>query len=315
MSNHLFHAVVDDALKEEVMASRALPLVRELNHLYGLKVYSKSTDFCYGSYGSSEPNNGNFMLCDAEEGLPVARVFIYENNYCYHTPYQAKQRGVDDFDRHTFRSQKLSSLMATIRKAKLITTGAQVMQYLDTRICQPVNQIYTHYGVDDKLRMNGDAAHELLLAIKSGKTLDDLPQSSRDLYLKALDQYSKVDLQLEARKQGTIEMMKDCYIVGADKGGQYVIADATYETLTNNKVDVFKPKLKTPFKRVKSLEEYPHILSILTMLKVHLDKDYEPWSPKSLAPHGDEFIPDLGVSYGYMSKGSDFNMVWLCISK
>lgn len=312
MSNHLFHAVVDDALKEEVMASKVLPLIRELNHVYGLKVYSKSTDF---RFGSGEPESNNYMLCDANEGLPVARVFTYEDNYCYHTPYQQKQRGVDDFDRHTFRSQKLSSLMATIRKAKLLTTSAQVMQYLENRICQPVNIIYSHYEVDDKFRMDGEAAHELLLAIKSGKTLDDFSQSNRDFYLEALDRYSKVDLQLETRKQGVVEMLSDCYIVGADKGGQYVIADATYETLTSNKVDVFKPKLKTPFKRVKSLEEYPHILSILTMLKVHLDKDYEPWSPKSLAPHGDEFIPDLGVSYGYMSKGSDFNMVWLCISK
>lgn len=312
MSNHLFHAVVDDALKEEVMSSKALPLVRELNHVYGLKVYSKSTDM---QYGSGEPNTGNFMLCDADEGLPMARVFTYEGNYCYHTPYQQKQRGTDDFDRHTFRSQKLSSLMSTIRKSKLITKADEVKQYIGNRIEQPITEIFTHYQVDDKSRMSGDLAHQLLLAIQSGKTLDDLPQGSRDLYLKALDVYSKVDLQLETRKQGMIEMLNDCYIVGADKGGQYVIADATYEMLTSNGVDVFKSKLKTPFKRVKSLEEYPHILSTLTMLKVHLDKDYEPWSPKSLAPHGDDFIPDLGISYAYMSKGSDFNMVWLCISK
>lgn len=312
MSNHLFHAVVDDALKEEVMSSKALPLVRELNHVYGLKVYLASTDM---QYGSGEPNTGNFMLCDADEGLPVARVFTYEGNYCYHTPYQQKQRGTDDFDRHTFRSQKLSSLMSTIRKSKLITKADEVKQYIRNRIEQPITEIFTHYQVDDKSRMSGDLAHQLLLAIQSGKTLDDLPQESRDLYLKALDVYSKVDLQLETRKQGMIEMLNDCYIVGADKGGQYVIADATYEMLTSNGVDVFKSKLKTPFKRVKSLKEYPHILSTLTMLKVHLDKDYEPWSPKSLAPHGDDFIPDLGISYAYMYKGSDFNMVWLCISK
>ena len=314
MSNHLFHAVADDALKEEVMSSKTLPLVRELNHVYGLKVYSKSTDF---HYGSGESDTGNFMLCDADEGLPVARVFTYEGNYCYHTPYQSKQRGTDDFDRHTFRSQKLSSLMSTIRKSKLATTSGEIKQFIERRIEQPITEIYQHYPVDDKSRMSGDLAHELLLAIKSGKTLDDLPQESRDLYLKALDGYSKVDLQLETRKQGMIEMLSDCYIVGADRGGQYVIADATYEILPSNisTKDTFKPKLKTPFKRVKSLEEYPHILSTLTMLKVHLDKDYKPWSHKSLAPLGDDFIPDLGISYGYMSNGTDFSMEWLCISK
>lgn len=311
MSNHLFHAVVDDALKEEVMKSKVLPLIRELNHIYGLKVYSASKDFRYGI----DENDGNFMLCDEVEGLPMARVFSYENNYCYHTPYQQKQRGADDFDRHTFRSQKLSSLIATIRKAKLITQAYQVKEYLQRHIDQPLTVMFGHYNVDNKKNISGDDAHKLILAIQNGKTLNDLPQESRDLYLKALDDYSKVDLQLETRKQGMIEMLKDCYIVGADKGGQYIIADATYELLTSRGVDVFKNVLKTPFKRVKSLEEYPHILSTLTMLKVHLENDYRPWSPKSLAPQGDRFIPDLGISYGYQSNGSDFNMAWLCISK
>jgi hypothetical protein len=311
MSNHLFHAVVDDALKEEVMKSKVLPLIRELNHIYGLKVYSTSKDFRYGI----DENDGNFMLCDEVEGLPMARVFSYENNYCYHTPYQQKQRGADDFDRHTFRSQKLSSLIATIRKAKLITQAYQVKEYLQRHIDQPLTIMFGHYNVDHKKNISGDDAHKLILAIQSGKTLNDLPQESRDLYLKALDDYSKVDLQLETRKQGMIEMLKDCYIVGADKGGQYIIADATYELLTSRGVDVFKNVLKSPFKRVKSLEEYPHILSTLTMLKVHLENDYRPWSPKSLAPQGDRFIPDLGISYGYQSNGSDFNMAWLCISK
>jgi hypothetical protein len=311
MSNHLFHAVVDDALKEEVMKSKVLPLIRELNHIYGLKVYSTSKDFRYGI----DENDGNFMLCDEVEGLPMARVFSYENNYCYHTPYQQKQRGADDFDRHTFRSQKLSSLIATIRKAKLITQAYQVKEYLQRHIDQPLTIMFGHYNVDHKKNIGGDDAHRLILAIQSGKTLNDLPQESRDLYLKALDDYSKVDLQLETRKQGMIEMLKDCYIVGADKGGQYIIADATYELLTSRGVDVFKNVLKSPFKRVKSLEEYPHILSTLTMLKVHLENDYRPWSPKSLAPQGDRFIPDLGISYGYQSNGSDFNMAWLCISK
>lgn len=311
MSNHLFHAVVDDALKEEVMKSKVLPLIRELNHIYGLKVYSASTDTRYGV----DENDGNFMLCDEVEGLPMARVFSYENNYCYHTPYQQKQRGADDFDRHTFRSQKLSSLIATIRKAKLITKADQVKEYLQRHIDQPLTTMFGHYNVDHKKNIGGDDAHRLILAIQSGKTLNDLPQEYRDFYLKALDDYSKVDLQLETRKQGMIEMLKDCYIVGADKNGQYIIADATYELLTSRGVDVFKNVLKTPFKRVKSLEEYPHILSTLTMLKVHLEGDYRPWSPKSLAPQGDRFIPDLGISYGYQSNGSDFNMAWLCISK
>jgi hypothetical protein len=311
LSNILFHAVADDSVKEMVAQSKVLPLIRELNHIYGLKVYAESGDF---HYGSVEPETGNFMLCDEVQGFPVGRVFIYEDTFCYHTPYRSKQRGADDFDRHTFRSKKLSSLIASLKKAGIPTKGEQMVEQLDETMNGAVRPVYTSFNVDRKNSLNGDYAHEILLALQSGKTLSDLSQSSRDLYLKHIDDYTKVDIQLETRKQGMHEMMDNCYVVGADRKGHYLVADGGCEVMQSNGVEFYRLSYKSPFKRVNSLQEYPDILSCLTMTKVHLDSDYRPWH-KSLAPQGDRYIPELGISYGYKSNNTDFDMEWLCISK
>jgi hypothetical protein len=311
LSNILFHAVADDSLKENVAQSKVLPLIRELNHIYGLKVYAESGDF---HYGRVEPEAENFMLCDEVQGFPVGRVFIYEDTFCYHTPYSSKQRGTDDFDRHTFRSKKLSSLIASLKKVGILTKGEQMIEQFDEAMNGAVRPIYTSFNVDRKNSLNGDYAHEILLALQSGKTLSDLPQGSRDLYLKYIDDYTKVDIQLETRKQGIHEMTDNCYVVGADRKGHYLIADGGCEVMQSNGVEFYRLSYKSPFKRVNSLQEYPDILSCLTMTKVHLDSDYRPWH-KSLAPQGDRYIPELGISYGYKNNNTDFDMEWLCISK
>jgi hypothetical protein len=316
LSNILFHAVADDSLKEKVAQSKVLPLIRELNHIYGLKVYAESGDFYYGSV---EPETGNFMLCDEVQGFPVGRVFIYEDTFCYHTPYRSKQRGADDFDRHTYRSKKLSSLIASLKKADIPTKGEQMIKHLDGTINGAIRPLFTSFEINGKSGINGDYAHEILLALQSGKTLNDLPQSNRDLYLKYIDDYTKVDIQLETRKQGMHEMMDNCYVVGADRKGQYLIADGGCEVvqsivMQSHKSESYCFSYKSPFKRVSSLQEYPDILSCLTMTKVRLDSEYRPWH-KSLAPYGDRYIPELGISYGYHSNNTDFDMEWLCISK
>ena len=309
MNDNLFHAVADDVLKETVSRSKSLPLIRELNHTYGLKVFAQSNATRYGD----DPDD-NFALCDAEQGLPIARVFTYDEGYCYFSPYQHKQRGVDDFDRHTFRSGKLSMLMSSLRKANggqgVITKASQLANFVKGETNYAVIPIYGSFKTEHKSNMNGEDAHKLLLAIKNGKSLNDFEQEDRDNYLKLLDKYGEADILDENRKQGMFDMMNDCYIVGADRFGQYIVADYTCALDGNN----WGLQQKTPFKRVKDLQEYPTILSTLTMLKVHLDSKFRPWADGSLVPSGDEYIPELSVSYGYRSS-SDFAMEWVCISK
>ena len=193
MNDNLFHAVADDSLKEKVAQSKSLPLLRELNHTYGLKVFAH-TDLT--RWGADDPND-NFVLCDEEQSFPMARVFTYEGGYCYHSPYQQKQRGADDFDRHTFRSGKLSMLMSSLRKARnghgIITKASQMSDFLADSMNYVVHPIWNSFKVTSKASLDGEYVHKLLLAIQNGKSVNDLEQKDRDNYLELLDKYNQAD--------------------------------------------------------------------------------------------------------------------------
>jgi hypothetical protein len=313
--NKLLHEVADSTLEARVMSSNLLPLVRELRFKYGLMVFAQSVDFVYGNHGkdSHDESADNFLLCD-EQGLALGRIFMYEDTYCYHTPFIAKERGADDFDRHTYRSKKLSTLMTTLKRCEFPTTSNAVV--LHKRIADSlVEMVRDSFLYQSKRPIEGERAHELLLAMKAGKAIEELPVSSRDYYLELLDNYQKSDILRDERKQGVIDMFKDCYFIMGDTLGQYIVTETTHEINSKNELVI---KFDKPFRRVKDLQEYPRALSALTMLKVHLGENFHPFARKvdnHLIPYGDKYLPDLELVYGYRNRDNAFSMGAVCMTK
>lgn len=307
MSERLFHAVASDSLREEVLGNAVLPLVKELNHAYGARVYAKSH------------NNGyaGFAMCN-DEGLPIARVFFYDDAFCYHAPYQQKSRGSDEFDRQTYRSKKLSTLMSTLKKANVVTTTDGVLRFNKRRLSALVDKVSASFPNKSKDSLPPAHAQILLQAMVEGKDIHSFQQSDRDLYLQILDEYKNVDIMKAVKKEGIESMFKDCYLVMGDSHGQYIVGESTYEYVAeygSNKL-VIKPTTK--FTRVKHLTDYPAILTTLTMLKVNLGDDFRPYSgltDNNLIPLGDKYVSDLDVVYGYERRHSDFDMEYVCLSK
>jgi hypothetical protein len=309
MNDRLFHTVVNDSLKEDVLANNVLSLVKELNHAYGLKVYG----------GSTQNGYHGFTMCN-DEGLPIAKVFFHDGSYCYHAPYQQKSRGSDEFDRQTYRSKKLSTLMSTLKKANIVTTTDRVLLHNKRRLEFLVSKVSSSFEDKAKDTMPAGNAQELLQAMVEGKGLDSFPQSSRDLYLHILDEYKNIDIMKVAKKKGIESMFRDCYLIFGDNNGQYLITESSWEYSSGGYVgNSVKLTIKPtkPFKRVKDLSDYPNVLSTMTMLKVHLGDEFRPYSAdsNSLFPLGDRYIPDLEVVYGYERRYSDFDMGFLCLSK
>jgi hypothetical protein len=308
MSSRLFHAVITDSLKEEVLSNEVLPLVRELNHAYGLTVYAKNNHNGYSGYS----------MCN-EEGMPIARVFFHDGAYCYHSPYQQKSRGSDEFDRQTYRSSKLSTLMTTLKKAKVVTSTSKVLEHNSHRLQDLVTRVSGSFSDKNKDSLPSSYAQQLLQAIVEGKGMDSFSQRDRDLYLGILDEYKNTDIMKEVKKKGTESMFSDCYLVFGDVNGHYIISESKYE-YTSNSLGTMKLGIvpTTRFKRVKDLTEYPTLLTTLTMLKVNLGDEFKPFSGATsnfLLPIGDKYIPDLEVVYGYGRRYSDFDMGFLCLSK
>lgn len=306
MIKRLLHDVVKDNvnLEEKLSSSNLLGLVRELNHKYGLVVYEQTA--------FTNQTDDNFLLTDAQ-GLPIGRVFMLEDAYCYHAPYVSKERGADDFDRHTFRSKKLSTLMTTLKRMNIVTSSDEVLNRIRGQVDNLVGRVVGDFPHKNKERLDGDDAHILLSAIKDGKCLNDFVQSSRDKYLELLDKYNEADILSDKRKQGVEEMFNNTYLIFGDALGHYIIADAGYEYEPRGQQ--LQIKTKSPLKRVKDLTGYPRALSALTMNKVHQGEDFRPFNKDSLVPLGDKYIPDLELVYGYRSRNSAFDMGVVCLSK
>jgi hypothetical protein len=309
MNDRLFHAVIDDSLREEVLSNGALPLVKELNHAYGLKVFRKST------------NNGyaGFLMCN-EEGFAIAKVFFYDDAFCYHAPYQQKSRGSDQFDRQTFRSKKLSTLMSTLKRSNIVTTTDRVLTHYKRQFENLITKVSNSFEDKSKDSLPPIHAQKLLQAIVDGKDMNSFSQSDRDLYLNILDNYRNVDKMKVVKKEGIESMFSDCHLVLADGDGQYLISESSYVYEPSPYYQGVRLNIKPtlPFKRVKNLTDYPSIISTLTMLKVHLGDDFRSYAggtSNCLVPLGDRHIPDLEVVYGYESRHGDFDMGYLCLSK
>jgi len=309
MNNRLFHAVADDSLKDEVLSNGVLPLVRELNHTYGLKVFRKST------------NNGyhGVVMCN-EEGFAIAKVFFHDDAFCFHAPYQQKSRGSDQYDRQTFRSKKLSTLMSTLKKADVVTTTDRVLKHYKRQFDNLIGRVSNSFEDRGKDNLSATHAQKLLQAMIDGKDMNSFSQPDRDLYLQILDNYKIVDKMKEVKKEGIESMFSDCHLVLADCNGQYIVSESTCEYATSQNWHGTKLQIKptTPFKRVTNLSEYPSVLTTLTMLKVSLGDDFRPYTSQTdncLVPLGDKHISDLDVVYCYESRHGDFDMGFLCLSK
>jgi hypothetical protein len=308
MNDRLFHAVSDASLKEEVLSNAVLPLVRELNYAYGLKVYVKNHHNGYNGYG----------MCN-EEGLPIAKVFFHDDAYCYHAPYQQKARGSDNFDRQTFRSKKLSTLMSTLKKTKIVTTTDRVLEHYKRQFDNLIGRVSNAFEDKSKDNLPPAYAHKLLQAMVDGKDINSFSQADRDLYLQILDNYKNIDTMKVVKKEGIESMFSDCYLVLADTNGQYIVSESSYEYSTSQNWHGQRLAIKptTPFKRVSNLTDYPSVLSTLTMLKVHLGEEFRPYSGANncLVPLGDKYISDLETVYCYENRYGDFDMGFLCLSK
>ena len=311
MIKRLLHDVVkDDAdLAEKLSSSNLLPLVRELNHRYGMVVYEENKT---GQYVRDDRDD--FLITDIQ-GLPLGRIFIDDGSYCYHAPYVAKERGSDEFDRHTFRSKKLSTLMSTLKRCEIVSSSDEVLKTGETRrqVSALVDRVISSFPYRDKGGMAGEDAHILLSMMKEGKDLNNLQQTTRDKYLELLDKYNEADILSSNRKQGTEEMFKDTYLIFGDVLGHYIVAEASYEYV-NNQLTI---KSNTPFKRVKDLTQYPQVLTALTMHKVHAGDGFKPYSGHGLGlvPLGDKYISDLEMVYGYRNRNTAFDLGCVCLSK
>jgi hypothetical protein len=298
----------------ELLASDTLPLVRELQFKYGLKVMGKVLNTSYPAV-----DKDSYMMC-YPNGIAVGKVWTTKvggvNNdqleYCFRTPYYAKSRGTDQADRETIRSVKLSSLMATLKRQDVVRDRKSVTHEKVIRVKNGVSNLRRAMGDSNKqISFTPDEVHAMLATLL-GESTDGIPVAL-DLHKckNILDIYKEADRIRDVKIEESKRFFKNpFYLIGIDDYKHLLIGKFKMNRISNEEHKV-EYDIIEDFKRVKTIEEYPELVPLMTMMKV----SYENVQCRKLGtlnfPLLDKYDEGLDAVFFYSSSPTNYEHAWM----
>jgi len=314
MSKYIIDAMTGDTLEtmeKTLKESICFPLVREIEFKYGLKVYKMSVS-------QSDTTSHSFYLC-YPNGIPCGSVFAKKHKewdihkgthvehweYQYKSPYYKKARGSSDSDRQTISSKKISTLMGTIQRQKVIQDVTEVYKNYKTIIRSAKETMVDSFGRSNKYEnVSMETIHALV-----AHALGENPNSyglSLDLSLCKilLDKFNKADsIRAEKMKESDRFFNNPFYAIGIDRNKQVLIGKFKLVGETMIVVEDFSREL--------SLDHKVDLIAILTMMKVANEGKGE--LQLGIFPNENRYDPNLDVIYGstYYREETDFQWAFI----
>jgi superoxide dismutase len=299
MSKYILKSIVgsfledmDKCIKENI----CFPLIREIEFKYGLKVYKVE-----GKEGiNSTPS---FYMC-YPNGIPCGEVFAKKTKeldvrkctqtdiliYNFKTPYYRKARGSSESDRSTISSKKISTLMGTIHRQKVIQPFIDIFNK-DYRapIFQGLNIMKNHFGKDNKFKSIATDDLHALVANALGENPNSYGLSlNLSLCKNLLDHFNKCDnIEAEKLKQAKRFFGNPFYAIGVDRDKHIIIGKL--------KIVDDKMQIVEDFSRTLSLDHKEDLTAILTMMKVANENKGD--LTLNCFPNKDEYDVGLDVVY------------------
>ena len=256
---------MDKVLKENI----CFPLVRELEFKYGLKVYKISGEV-------KNVITPHFYMC-ISNGLRCGAVFakaqkewdahkgthVEHWEYNFKTPYYKKARGSSDSDRETISSKKISTLMGTIQRQKVIKPLDEIInKEYKSEMLECLGVMKDSFGKDHKYApVDADTIHALV-AYALGENPNSYGLSiNKSVCKDLLDKFNKCDsIRAEKLKETERFFSNPFYAIGVDKSKHIIIGKLK---IVENKMQVVED-----FSRVLSLDHKEDLTAILTMMRV-----------------------------------------------
>jgi len=303
-------------LEQAVAEHRTLPLVRELAFKYGLRV--SGTD-------STDSTRDSLVLAH-QNGMNVAQVYmggyvgraskkegregekLEEQHFCIYTPHAQKSRGRSPRERSTFHSNKLSMLIAAIKKNNVIPTPEVVFDsHCKTVISDCIKRAERNVGGDKVRKSNELDPRDVHTLLKS--VFDNTPLVDMSIYKRVLDKYDEVDKMIEHVKIEMHRMFeKSFYVLGANKLDQVMVGvyKLSRFEIADNK---FSAEEIVPLSRVANIEGYPELLALMTMYKVSKEDDGK-YEFGGLLPARCAYEKDFELSIDFDCYPTEFDYVW-----
>ena len=298
----------------ELLASDVLPLVRELQFKYGLKVMDKVVNVNY-----PEVDKHAYMMC-YPNGAAVGKVWTTNKGgtdgtqleFCFRSPYYKKSRGQDSNDRETIRSTKLSSLMAVLKRQEVVKSMKHLTDDKVKQVRQGISVLRDSMGESTKANaFSGDELHAIL-ALVLGESTDGIPISlDLNKCKMALDNYKAADKIRDMKREESKRFFKNpFYLIGIDDYHHLLIGKFKMTVLHS---DTHKMEYETieDFKRVRTIEEYPELLPLMTMMKVSYEAKECRRVGKLNFPIQDKYDEGLDAVFFYSTQPTNYDHAWM----
>ena len=299
----------------ELLASDVLPLVRELQFKYNLKVMGKVMNVGY-----PQTDKDSYMMC-YPNGLAVCKVWTTKvggaNNdqleFCFRTPHYAKSRGQSQDDRETIRSTKLSSLMAVLKRQDVVRDKKTIMDEKVKQVRLGVGALRKAMGSSDKQNaFTADEIHVMLATLLGESTDGIIPVLDLNKCKNTLDIYKEADRIRDIKREESKRFFKNpFYLIGIDDYKHLLIGKFKMTVISINESGKNEYEIIEDFKRYKTIEEYPELLPLMTMMKV----SYEAKECRRLGvlnfPIQDKYDEGLDAAFFYNSQPTNYQQAWM----
>jgi hypothetical protein len=298
----------------ELLHSDTLPLVREMQFKYGLKVMGKVVNVNYPL-----TDKDSYMMC-YPNGIAVGKVWTTqvggaENNqleFCFRTPYYAKARGQDQNDRETIRSTKLSSLMAVLKRQDVVKPMKDLRDNKVKLVKGGVSVLRNAIGKSDKSNeFTPDEVHAMLVSILGESPDGIIAPLDLNKCKNTLDIYKEADRIREVKREESKRFFKNpFYLIGIDDYKHLLIGKFKMTVIHSDRSKM-EYEVIEDFKRIRTIEEYPELLPLMTMMKV----SYEAKECRRLGvlnfPIQDKYDEGLDAAFFYNNFPNDYEQVWM----
>ena len=292
-------------------------LILEMHYKYGLQVIRKT---------SAHDDKLSFLM-GYDNGLPICNVWTVDVpvssgmypapksglTYYVRTPYYHKERGGNREEKETVYSTKLPSLMATLKRNRVISNAQNAMGILTHSFENCKDNIESCHGDDKKDRWLLDVEDiHALLKKAIGETTDwgGLHLDINKCQI-ALDKYNEAHtIRLKKQEDSRRFFFNNFYFVGSDGTDLFVgIFKRTKETVEishpNGRHHATKYEVIKPMKRIKEfLDEHGDVLGKLVMAKVAMEDKCSNFV-RDYIPDACVYNADLDIAFYKTSLGTN----------
>ena len=297
----------DETAYEALKASPTFPLVRELEFKFGLKIIRYDTMYPDGRRDMCQMGHKN--------GLSVCKVWTAQNRegqleYFYRSPFFLKDRGESREDKETLHSVKMSALMATLTRRKVVPSMDDLTRGNTRHLRNAVELMKKSIGSSSKqFLFTQDELHAILLMALGKSPSNDWVKVDQNKCQETLDKCEAADKVRKTKREEVDRVFRNpFYMIGVDTRGDYLIGKFK---LSNSHPQGSEAMWETveSFKRYRSYEQVPELIPLMTMVKVaHENSQYR---KAGVLPVTDIYDEGLDTVFFYNTSPTDYDCAWM----